>query len=512
VTTERKFKHMKKNIAFIVIAFLLASCQSNLNKQRLPNIIVIMADDLGYGDVSAYGQGTLQTPNIDRIANEGIRFTNGYATSATCTPSRYSLLTGDYPWRNKKAQVLAGDAPLLIDTSSVTLPKMLQKAGYATAVIGKWHLGLGGGNVNWNTYIPQNPNDVGFDYSYIMAATNDRVPNVYVEDGYVENLDLNDSLFVNYRKNFEGEPTGRENPELLKVMYSHGHDGSINNGVSRIGFQKGGKSAQWIDEDMADRFLQHSQKYIKEQKDKPFFLYYALHQPHVPRVPHSRFAGTTGMGPRGDAIAEADWCVGELLNTLEAEGLMENTLIVFTSDNGPVLDDGYEDQSHELIGDHRPGGQLRGGKYSLFEAGTRVPFLCMWKGQVKAGVSEALISQVDLFSSFAQLTNQPLPQNDSKNLLNALTDKNAEGRGELVIEGLGHRTAYRKGNWVLIPPYKGSKMVPWGVKNETGFDSEIQLYNIQNDPGQKENLSAKEPGIVDELLKEYQAIVGEQKK
>lgn len=276
-----------------------------------PNVIIIYADDLGYGDVSAYGVGQLNTPNMDRIAKEGIRFSHGYATSATCTPSRFSLLTGQYPWRNDGAQVLPGDAPLLIDPNQPTLPKILKEAGYQTAVVGKWHLGLGSGNVNWNEHVGLNPNDVGFDYSYIMAATNDRVPNVYVENGKVLGLDPNDPLEVNYKKNFEGEPTGKEHPEMLKMMYSHGHDMSINNGIYRIGYQQGGKSAQWIDENMADTFLVRAQQFVKQHKEKPFFLFYTLHQPHVPRVPHPRFAGSTGMGPRGDVIAEADWCVGE---------------------------------------------------------------------------------------------------------------------------------------------------------------------------------------------------------
>lgn len=472
-----------------------------------PNIVVIYMDDLGYGDVSAYGVGKLNTPHIDRIANEGIRFENGYATSATCTPSRFSLLTGQYPWRNDRAQVLPGDAPLLIDPAQPTLPKMLKKAGYETAVIGKWHLGLGDGSVNWNEHIQLNPNAVGFDYSYIMAATNDRVPNVYVENGNVVGLDPNDPLEVNYKKNFEGEPTGKANPEMLKMMYSHGHDMSINNGISRIGYQKGGKAAQWIDENMADTFLVRAQQFIKQRKEKPFFLFYTLHQPHVPRVPHPRFAGTTGMGPRGDVIAEADWCVGELMKTLEDEGLLENTLIVFSSDNGPVLDDGYADDAAEKLGEHTPGGLLRGGKYSLYDAGTRVPFMVMWKGTVKPAVSNAIVSQVDLLASLADLTGQPLPQNDSEVVLDALLGQSPKGRESLVIEGLQHRTAYRKGDWVLIPSYKGAKMVPWGVKTETGFGYDVQLFNIKEDIGQKNNLAKEMPEKVEEMMNEYQQIL-----
>jgi len=472
-----------------------------------PNIVIIYADDLGYGDVSAYGVGQLHTPNMDRIANEGIRFENGYATSATCTPSRFSLLTGQYPWRNDRAQVLPGDAPLLIDPNQPTLPKMLKAAGYETAMVGKWHLGLGNGHTNWNQQVQPNANDVGFDYTYIMAATNDRVPNVYVENGAVVGLDPKDPLEVNYRKNFEGEPTGKDNPELLKMMYSHGHDMSINNGISRIGYQKGGESAQWIDENMADTFLVRARQFVKQKRDKPFFLFYALHQPHVPRVPHPRFAGTTGMGPRGDVIAEADWSIGAFLKTLEEEGILENTLIIFSSDNGPVLDDGYVDNAAEKVGAHTPGGLLRGGKYSLYDAGTRVPFMVMWKGKIQPGVSEAIISQVDLFASLAQLTGQPLPQNDSEGLFDVLSGKTKQGRESVVMEGLGHRTAFRKGDWVLIPAYKGSKMVPWGVDTETGFGYDVQLYNIKEDVGQQKDLSKVMPEKVKQLMTAYQAIL-----
>ena len=277
-----------------------------------PNIIIIYADDLGYGDLSAYGGMKLDTPNIDRLAEGGVRFTNGYATSATCSPSRYALLTGMYPWRNKNAKILPGTAPLLIDTTQMTLPKMLKSEGYETGIVGKWHLGLGTGYVDWNSRISPGPNEVGFDYSFIMAATQDRVPTVYIENGEVVNLNPNDPIEVDYKNNFDQQPTGKDNPELLKLKWHHGHNNTIVNGISRIGFMKGGHTARWTDETMADTFLMEAEAFIKRKKDKPFFLYYALQQPHVPRTPGPRFVGKSGMGPRGDVILEADWCVGEL--------------------------------------------------------------------------------------------------------------------------------------------------------------------------------------------------------
>ncbi|MDD4632123.1 MAG: sulfatase-like hydrolase/transferase, partial [Proteiniphilum sp.] len=323
-------------------------------KEVKPNIIVILADDLGYGDVSAYGAQTIHTPNIDRLGNEGIKFMNGYATSATSTPSRYALMTGMYPWKNKEAKILPGDAPLIIQESQYTLPKMMQEAGYTTGAIGKWHLGMGRGEIDWNETVKPGANEIGFDYSCLIAATNDRVPTVYVENGNVVGLEKDDPIQVSYEENFDDEPTALTHPELLKMHWSHGHNNSIVNGIPRIGFMKGGEKARWVDEDMADYFIDKVKNFIQKNKENPFFLYFGLHQPHVPRTPNERFAGATGMGPRGDAIAEADWCVGEVLSQLEELGLLENTLVIFSSDNGPVLNDGYKDQAVELLGDHTP--------------------------------------------------------------------------------------------------------------------------------------------------------------
>ena len=309
-----------KTIPFYALVFcVLFSCKKHVKTTpEKPNIVIIYADDLGFGDLSSYGATNLQTPHIDKIAQQGIKFTNGYAASPTCTPSRYALLSGNYPFRRKRAQVLNGNAPLLFELGKQTLPSMLKKAGYFTGVVGKWHLGLGDGRMDWNKSIQPGPLEIGFDYAYIMASTNDRVPSVYIKNHKVVGLEKNDPLSVDYRKNFEGEPTGKANPELLKIHPSHGHDMSIHNGISRIGYMKGGKSALFIDENMSDDFLRESKAFITEHKNEPFFLFYALHQPHVPRVPHARFAGTSGLGPRGDAIVEADWAVGSFLKTLDS--------------------------------------------------------------------------------------------------------------------------------------------------------------------------------------------------
>ncbi|MGJ8758938.1 MAG: sulfatase family protein [Polaribacter sp.] len=494
----------------------MTSCKSEKTAKKTtdisekPNIVVIYLDDLGYGDLSAYGATEIQTPNIDALANGGIKFTNGYASSATCTPSRYALLTGVYPWRNKKARILAGSAPLIIDVAQQTLPKVLKKQGYQTAIVGKWHLGLGSGDVNWNGKITPGPNEVGFDSSYIMAATQDRVPTVYIDNGHVVGLDKNDPIEVNYKKNFEGEPTAKSNPEMTTMKWHHGHNNSIVNGIPRIGYMKGGESAKWTDIDMADHFLGKAQEYVKTHKEQPFFLYYAMQQPHVPRTPHPRFVGKSGMGPRGDVILEADWVVGEFINTLEKEGLLENTLIVFSSDNGPVLNDGYYDDAIEKLGKHDPKGGLRGGKYSLLEAGTRVPFIGYWKGTIKPTVSDAIVCQMDLLASLANLTGTSENTTDSKDILNAFLGKSNKGRDHLLIEA-NSRTALRSGDWLMIPPYKGNKFNK-KVNIDVGIRPEFQLYNLKQDVGQEQNLAETSPEKLAELIKVYESLRGEKIK
>lgn len=495
-----------KKFPFVFITFLVIGCTQRIivKDTALPNIIIIYLDDLGYGDLSCYNPASaLTTSNIDQLANSGVRFTNGYATSATCTPSRYALLTGRYPWRNADARVLPGTAPLIIDTSLVTLPGMLQKKGYHTSVIGKWHLGLGNGQVDWNKRISPGPNEIGFDYSFILAATQDRVPTVYIRDGLVVGLDKNDPIEVDYQKNFEGEPTGLLNPELMRIKWEHGHNNSITNGIPRIGFMKGGKKALWVDEDMSDVFLSEVKYLLKERSEKksPFFLYYALQQPHVPRTPHPRFAGKSGLGPRGDVILEADWCVGELMKTLEETKLADNTLIIFSSDNGPVLNDGYYDDAVELNGNHDAAGGLRGGKYSLFEAGTKVPFFVWYKDKITPQVRNEMISQVDIFASLADIAKSADHAEDSENMSHILLGKKGKGREELVLEASG-KTAFRWKNYALIPPYKGPA-IQNQVKIELGNDSLYQLYNLSVDPGQRQNIYLQSPEIAEEMKKRY---------
>ncbi len=471
-------------------------------KAERPNIILIYADDLGYGDISCYGAKTISTPEIDRIARQGLRFTNAHCTSATSTPSRYSLLTGEYAWRRPGTGIAPGDAPSVIEPGRFTVASLLKNAGYTTAVIGKWHLGLGPeGGPDWNGEIKPGPIDLGFDYNFIMPATGDRVPCVFVENRNVAGLDPDDPIRVSFKEKTGSLPTGRENPELLKMHPSHGHDMTIINGISRIGYMTGGTSALWTDEDIADVITEKAVRYIKENKDKPFFLYFATNDIHVPRVPHPRFAGKSGMGPRGDVILQFDWSVGEIMRTVDELGLAGNTLIIVTSDNGPVVDDGYRDQAVELLGDHKPAGPLRGGKYSAFDGGTRIMFIASWKGKIKPGTSDALFSQIDLMSSFASLTGQSLPAGegpDSFNSLPALLGKSRKDRSWLVEQSLNNRLSIIRGDWKYIEPGPGIRIMP-ETGTETGNDPEPQLYDLRRDIGEKDNVARENQSIVNEL-------------
>lgn len=499
-----------KRMIFPLGALACAACSTLTdNLSEYPNVLFIYADDIGYGDLSCYGTSAVKTPNVEALASEGILFTNTHCAAATSTPSRYGLLTGECPWRREGTGIAAGNAAMIIKPERYTLADVFKDAGYNTGVVGKWHLGLGEetGKQDWNGLVKPNPEDLGFDYSYIMAATADRTPCIYMENGRGVGLEADDPVYVSYTENFPGEPTGRDNPELLKVHPSQGHEHSIINGISRIGYMKGGKRALWKDEDIADSITVHAVRFIERNASEktPFFLYLATNDIHVPRVPHERFAGKSGLGPRGDAILSFDWTVGEMMETLRRLKLDRNTIVILSSDNGAVVDDGYHDQAAELLGEHKPTGVFRGGKYSLYEGGTRVPCILRWKGKVKPGVSNHLTSQLDWLASFAWMLGVTVPEGgapDSENHLDSWMDAGKCGRKYVVTQNLQNNLAITDGVWKYIPAADGpSREFYTGMELGNNPESH-QLYNLDVDPGERNNVIIGNSAIAEELRSE----------
>jgi arylsulfatase A-like enzyme len=457
-----------------------------------PNVIVILSDDLGYGDAGCYGARPehVLTPNIDRLAQQGLRFTDAHAPASVCTPSRYSLLTGEYAFRNKKARgIHTGDSALSVTPGSFTLPAMFQKSGYATAFVGKWHLGLadGGPTIDWNGEIKPGPLEVGFDQALYMPATGDRVPTVLIRNHRVENLDPNDPIRVSYKSKIGNEPTGLEDPEDATVLLgtkAEEHVGTITKGISRLGWMIGGKNARWTDDQLMDRLTAEAVDFIRKNPANPFFLYFATHGIHEPRVPAKRFVGKSGCGVYGDQIVELDDSVGRVLKILDELKLSGNTLIVFSSDNGgspwervptgDMIAYYYGDRA-DLHG-HHANGVLRGGKYTAWEGGTRVPMILRWPGRVPAGgTSPALTSLTDLEASLARLLGVKLPDDaavDSIDVLDAWLAKSQSGRHELVEHQSGMTCALRVDQWKFI---------------------DGQLYDLSNDLSETNNLAAKYP-------------------
>lgn len=485
---------------------------TGLTAAETPNVIVIMADDLGYGDLSIYG-GRVATPAIDRLAVEGRRFTSGYCSASTCTPSRYSLLTGTYAFRVPGTGIAAPNAAALISPETVTLPSLLKQAGYATAIVGKWHLGLGVGRPDWNGELKPGPCDIGFDHCLILPTTNDRVPQVFVQDRRVRNLDANDPLWVGEKIPSPDHPTGQSHRHTLKLDWDQGHNGTIHNGISRIGFYTGGHQARFRDEDLADEWIRESRHWIDSHRAEPFFLFFASHDIHVPRVPHERFQGKSGQGPRGDCILEFDACVGELTRIIEQLGLKEKTMIIVCSDNGPVLNDGYKDQAVEKVGEHQPAGPYRGGKYSVYEGGTRTPFIIHWPGRIAPSVSDEIVCTIDLPATLAALTGQSLPPEACRDSLDLrgvfLGETGARGRDHLVQQDNGGGNfGLRDGHWKLVRQKLPARAVRQAKSMSEALPAfQEQLFDLSRDPGEQTNVAAQHPEVLSRLRDRLDAII-----
>lgn len=504
-------KHLRTVVA--LIAFVAAGFTTNAAEK--PNIIVIMADDLGYGDVGCYGAKRVKTPYIDQLAAEGLRFTSGYCSASTCTPTRYSMLTGRYAFRTKGTGIAPPNGPAIIKPGTETVASLLRKAGYRTSVVGKWHLGLGGADgPDWNGDLKPGPLEIGFDESFLLPTTNDRVPQVYVRDHRVVNLDPKDPLWVGRKKPSEDHWTGVSHRHLLKMDWTHGHSSTIHNGISRIGFYTGGRQARFRDEDLADEWVKESVQFMADNKERPFFLFFSSHDIHVPRMPHERFQGKSEMSFRGDAIVELDWCVGELMKAVDELKLSENTLFVFCSDNGPVMDDGYADEALETVGNHRAGGKFTGGKYSIFEGGTRTPFITRWKGKIKPGVSDQVVCTIDFATSFAAMTGVNVPKDecwDSMNIMGALLGKKgAKGRKNLIQQDNGGKGNYgfRVGKWKLQrSDRKSARNVVVEVNLANTKVPQYSLYDLSKDPAEKKNVIAQHPDVAKRLKGQLQELI-----
>ena len=495
---------LKQYLYPLLSALLINIASLSAASAHKPNVVIIYGDDVGFGDVGVYGSTLIPTPNIDQLARGGLQFTDGHSAAATCTPSRYSMLTGIHGFRDG-VSILPPNAPLSISTKILTLPKLFQQAGYTTGVIGKWHLGIGkkGVRTNWNGEVKPGPLEIGFNTSFLLPSTNDRVPCVYLDGHRVLNLDPKDPLFVGRSKKAVDRPRstsypdGITNPEAM-TFYSntHGHNNSVINGIGRMGYMAGGKSALWDDATIADVFVERAVDYIAANKDKPFFLYFASQDIHVPRVPHPRFRGKTELGYRGDAMVQFDWSTGAIMKALEAHGLTENTIVIFSSDNGPTYDDGYEDgttvstSTKEVDQGHDGSGIYSGGKYQIYEGGTRVPFIIRWPARIEPGVSEAAVNQIDFMASFAALLGLELPENaapDSRNTLAAFLGEDSIGL-DFMIQEAGRRRALRQGDWKYIAPSNRPKKKP-----NRGHGLEAGLYNLKDDPGERNNIIANHP-------------------
>ena len=475
-----------------------------------PNVILIFADDLGYGDLSCYGAAKLKTPNIDSLAKEGRLFTDAHSASAVCTPSRYALLTGDYPFRQGESGIwgpLSHSVPLIIDEGKLTLSKVFKQSGYSTACIGKWHLGFGKGKCDWNKPLRPGPQEMGFDYYFGVPKVNSGFPYVYVENDRILGWEPQDPLVFRqkpYSKTTTYPPkAGRKTPNAF-------------GGAKKA-------HALYDDEKIATLMTEKAVSWIQKQTDKPFFLYFPTTNIHHPFTPHPRFKGTSDCGLYGDFVHELDWMVGELLKTLKEKGVADNTMIIFTSDNGGMYN--VAGKAAFKMG-HAINGPLLGFKFGSYEGGHRVPFVVKWPGKVKAGTkSSQLLCNVDLLATMAALLDYKLESDDavdSYNMLEAFTAEPSHAlRDHAILASNSHKNlAFRRGKWVYISgrgdggnglgTRGGAKaLISSGRPNsDIGKKNapQEQLYNLEKDLGQTQNVIRDYPEIAREmklLLRKY---------
>lgn len=498
---------------FLLSVCSLLFCQLFAN-QSFPNIVLINADDLGYGDLGCYGATKIKTPNIDRLAKNGVRFTDAHSASAVCSPSRYGLLTGQYPYKINMWGPLGLTYGLTIPLDKMTLPKLLKQVDYQTACIGKWHLGFGKQNTDWNQALKPGPLECGFDYYFGVPSVNSGPPFVLVENHHVVDYDPKD-------------PFVRGKESVTKKMEEK-------SGYSAIG---GAEAAhrRYVDEHLGTELSERAANWVEKQSsNQPFFLYFAPTNIHHPFTPAKQFLGTSECGLYGDFVQELDWMVGRIVEALKNKGLYDNTLIIFTSDNGGML---HVTGQKAVKAGHQLNGDLLGYKFGAWEGGHRVPFIAHWPKKIKTGLtSNILISQVDLLATFAALTQQNLPENDQHDSINQmetlLGNKDTNLRQTLmIIPNSPKHLSVRHKHWVYIPNqdeggfqgkkigdhlFSGAAALPFSNKTNSDVENgkikasapKAQLYNLEQDPFQKQNVINKYP----EIVKELEAILKQSQK
>lgn len=487
-------------------------------KTSRPNVVLILADDLGYGDTGCYGATKIKTPHLDRLATEGLRFTDAHSASAVCSPSRYALLSGEYPFRANMWGPLAAASKLRVDTRRATLASLFKSAGYATACIGKWHLGFGDQDQpDWNKDLKPGPLECGFDYYYGLPIVSSFAPYVYVENHRVVGLDPNDPL--KYGGTVEGTMKWPE-----KGL----------NGMS------GGKAAHELyrEDQLATVLTDKATTWLKSNKEKPFFLYYATPHIHHPFTASEKFRGTSECGRYGDFVQEFDDMVGQVMRTLDDLGVADNTLIIVTSDNGGMLNQGGQDA---WKAGHRINGDLLGFKFDAWEGGHRVPFLARWPGRIKPGsVSNQLLALIDLPASFGSMLGAKLNPGDFPDSVNALAVLDGSAtqpiRDRLIISPF-HAThlTLREGKWLYIGVRGGGGFTstkpgdhalggPAALKfaGETNSDiangkfkddaPQAQLYDLQADPSQTTNVIRHHPEVATKMAATLKELVGNEEQ
>jgi len=474
----------KSRLAMLILVAILRTVPTSA--QDKPNIVVILADDLGYGSVNAYGADTalVRTPHIDRIAEAGMRFTNAYTPASICTPTRYGLLTGRYPWRSPlKSGVVNPLDPLLPDPNRTTIADWLKERGYRTACIGKWHLGYGTGpKVDFTGTLSPGPLDLGFDYHFGVPQNHGDMHGVYIENDRIYGL------------------RSRKVQPYSRTFY----------GPQYIGYD----APQRVNKDVMGDLTDRTVHWLKQQNGQtPFFLYFAAVAVHHPITPSDTMRGLSDCGPYGDFIQDLDLCVGRIVETLEYMNLKDNTLILFTSDNGGEIP-GRKPTAPEIQA-QRAGlainGQLRGDKHTIWEGGTRVPFIVSWPGKVKAGsVSHDTINMVDVFATVCDITDGKVPESknvapDSLSFLGSLTQsRQKHPRTSMVTADVRGMHALRKGNWKYID---NATPQAWSQgKQETFRNIKPQLYNLADDPSETQNLADQNPELVNQLAAELNRI------